>query len=140
MACTIDGLPTLRLFTGSRTSTIADLPTGIVTELCSATGPLQFGPRAPCCAPPDEAPPPTPMPLAAMVSRTEPFEATVSGTSGTPGAPAAAFWPAACATGSIVRYMPSSTQVQASAMRVRPRGERGSASRRPRECCGALAR
>lgn len=83
MACTIDGLPTVRERTGSRMSTIADLPTGIVTSVWSAIGPLQFGPRLACCMPREEAPPL--MPLAAMVRCTVPFGATVIGVPGKPG-------------------------------------------------------
>ncbi len=40
------GLPTVRLRTGSGNCTMADLPTGTVTSLCSRMAPVQLGPLA----------------------------------------------------------------------------------------------
>ncbi|CAJ0685447.1 hypothetical protein R77591_02711 [Ralstonia mannitolilytica] len=44
MACTMLGLPTVRLRTGSGNCTMVDLPTGTLTSLCARMAPTQLGP------------------------------------------------------------------------------------------------
>lgn len=52
VACTIVGLPSVRLRTASASGSRADLPTGTTTLVCSWTAPVQSGPRSGAADPP----------------------------------------------------------------------------------------